>query len=91
MIDVVPVTWTKGLRRVGDDMFLEVWFRKSSDLEAFNQSREPFVVAMAKAKDYSQHPHQFETFNALFRVIPTGHVLSEKSIETRVLERVKAT
>ena len=89
-VDVVPVTWTKGLRRAGDEMFLEVWFRKPSELESFKQSREPFVVALAKAKDYSQMPHQFDTFNALFRVVSTGNLLSDKSIDTRVLERVKA-
>jgi hypothetical protein len=53
-----------------------------------NQSREPFVVAVAAAKDYSRHPHEFDGFRALFEVVPTGRILSENSIETKVLRRV---
>jgi hypothetical protein len=89
VIDIVPVTWTKGLRQPGPT--LEVWYRNPEERQGARQSREPFVVAVARAKDYSALPHEFEQFTALFRVVATGDQLSETSIETKVLERVRAS
>jgi hypothetical protein len=50
----------------------------------------PFVVALAVAKDYSIQPHAFHAFQCLYKVSATGGVLSDQSIETKVLERVRA-
>jgi hypothetical protein len=33
----------------------------------------------------------FDTFVGIFRVIPTGATLNENSIETKVLERLRAS
>ena len=35
-------------------------------------------------------PHQFKEFRGVFEVAPTGRLLSENSLETKVLRRVKA-
>jgi hypothetical protein len=90
LIDVVPVTWTKGIRGNGKIEFLEVWLR-SKELKEYNSRTEPFVVALAIAKDYNQTPHSFQEFRGLFEVQATGTLLSDRSIETRVLRRIKRT
>ena len=90
VVDVVPVTWTKGWQRRGNENYLEVWFRNADELTTYSKRTEPFLVAIAKAHDYEQFPHVFAFFTALFRVVATGAILSDISIETRVLERVSA-
>jgi hypothetical protein len=70
-------------------VYQEVWYQDHNEMMERNASREPFVVALALAKDYSKLPHQFDHFNAVFEVVPTGVVLSNKSIETKVLRRLK--
>jgi hypothetical protein len=91
LIDTVPVTWTKGWAKRDGETFLRVWFRKQVDLQKYNARTEPFLVAVAKAKDYAVHPHQFDHFTSVFRVAATGEILDEISIQTRVVERVRAS
>jgi hypothetical protein len=89
---VVPVTLTKG-RRPGassKEVFLEVWYRNASELKSRQGDENAFIVALAKAKDDHASPPEFDSFVGIFRVIPTGVVLSETSIETKILTRVRA-
>jgi len=92
VVDVVPVTWTKGRHTDPEtgEILQEVWYQDPEEMKARNNSDEPFVVAIAKAKDYSSTPHEFAHFCALFEVAPTGRVLSENSIETRVIQRARS-
>ena len=92
LIDVIPVTWTKGRRNdpLSNEIFQEVWFRDVAEMETFRSQSAPFVVALAIAKDYSADPHVFDEFRGIFEVKSTGRVLSENSIETLVLRRVRA-
>src|ERR1700726_4350513 len=91
-LDIVPVTLTKRRRQGASskEVFLEVWYQSAEELK--HQAADPnaFVVALAKAKDDHEFPPAVDKFVGIFRVISTGIVLSEKSIETKVLERVKA-
>jgi hypothetical protein len=91
-IDIIPVTWTKGWRKdpKSEEIYQEVWFQNSGEMNERNSSNDPFIVAVAIAKDYSIFPHAFKQFQAIFEVVPTGVILSPQSIETRVLRRVKA-
>jgi hypothetical protein len=90
LIDTVPVTWTKGRWQTGPDVFQAVWFQNADELEAYRTSSAPFRVALAIAKDYAEHPHQFQEFRGIFEVQATGEQLSETSIQTRVLRRFTA-
>jgi hypothetical protein len=85
-MDIVPVTWTHGRQGA----LQEVWFQQPQELEAALQSNAPFIVALAHPKDPDAEPIAFKEFRGLFEVAPTGRRLSENSIETRVLRRVKA-
>jgi hypothetical protein len=89
---VVPVTLTKGRRKgaSSQEVFLEVWYRNADELRSRAADSNDFIVALAKAKDDHAAPPVFDTFVGLFRVIPTGVLLSETSIETKILERVRA-
>lgn len=91
-LDIIPVTWTKGRERhpSSNNVTLEVWYRNPEELKTQMADPNPFVVALAKAKDYRKFPHVFDQFVAIFRVVATGKIISENSIETRVLERVRA-
>jgi hypothetical protein len=89
LIDVVPVTWTKDWDHTAG--LLRVWYRDKDEILHLKASRDPYVVAIALAKDYSVEPHEFKEFRSLVRVVPTGKVLDERSLETRVLERVIAS
>ena len=91
-IDLVPVTLTKGRRQGASpqDVFLEVWYRNAEELRRRAADPNAFVLALAKAKDDHEVPSVFDSFVGIFRVIPTGTPLSENSIETKVLERVRA-
>jgi hypothetical protein len=90
LIDTVPVTWTKGRWQAGTDVFQEVWFQNRDELEVHRTSSTPFRVALAIAKDYSEHPHQFQEFRGIFEVQATGERLSDISIQTKVLRRFTA-
>jgi hypothetical protein len=91
-LDVVPVTLTKGRRQGASpkEVFLEVWYRNAEELKDRAADPNSFVVALAKAKDDHEVPPVFDKFVGIFRVIPTGIPLSENSIETKILERVRA-
>ena len=88
-IDVIPVTWTKGLQF--KTKMLEVWFCNPVEMETHRKSREPFVVALAIAKDYSVHPHEFQEFRAVYEVVATGNMGASEggtSIETSIVRRI---
>jgi len=92
LVDVVPVTWTKGRRVDAEtkELFQEVWYQDPRKLAARAADPTPFVVALAVAHDYSVLPHAFKQFTGTFEVAPTGKFLTEHSLETRVLRRVRA-
>jgi hypothetical protein len=92
LIDVVPDTWTKG-RRVDEptkQIFQEVWYQDEAEMARRAANPSPFVVALAVAHDYTVLPHAFKEFVGIFEVTATGKVLGDKSIETKVLRRVRA-
>jgi hypothetical protein len=88
----VPVTWRKGTyRKPGTDgLHQTVWFQNIAELEAARLSSEPFLVIVAEATDNNSFPHQIKHMNAVFRVVATGESTEDRTIECRVLERVKA-
>src|SRR4051812_8179776 len=91
LIEVVPVTWTKGWTKKADGtVHLEVWFRDKIELQARALDPSPFHVALAVAKDYGVLPHSFRSYQGLFEVRATGQLLSDLSLETCVLTRVIA-
>lgn len=92
VIDIVPVTWTKGRREDPQTkiVFQEVWFRDQKELEERRIDRNSFVIALAIAKNYNELPLSFEEFRGLFEVVATGNKLSDQSIETKVIRRVVA-
>lgn len=91
-LDVVPVTLARGRRKGSSpqEVFLEVWYRDADGLKSRQADPNSFVVALARAKDDRVSPPEFDSFVGLFRVISTGLLLSETSIETRIFERVRA-
>ena len=91
LIDVVPVTWTKGIAQKGGERLLEVWFRNPDDLSNYSHRTEPFVAAVAVARDYDEYPHHFLKFTGLYEVVATGALLSSDSIETRILRRITSS
>jgi hypothetical protein len=88
IIGFAPVAWTKGQSKRGRKLFQAVSFTKTADGEAHRQTREPFLVAVATAKDYSREPHEFSEFRAVLEVRATGKKLGPRSIETVVLRRI---
>jgi hypothetical protein len=71
-------------------VFQAVWYQNADEMEAARLSAVPFIVAVAIAKDYSEHPHKFQDFKAIFEVVSTGNQLTRNSIETKVLRRVSS-
>ena len=91
LLDVIPVTWTKGRRTDGQERVLqEVWYSDRAELERRAADPRPFIVALAKADDTSVLPHESREFVGLFEVVPTGNILSGLSLETEVRRRVRA-
>lgn len=90
VVAIAPVTWTKGryTKQNSSEVFQQVWFQNADELEEHRTSRDPFIVAVAVAKDYNHHPHEFQDFQAVFEVVATGEIWDDKSIETRVIRRV---
>lgn len=86
LLDVVPVAWQRDYH----DGLLKVHFKKPSEVQDYASRGAPFMVAVAKAKDYDVHPHQIDFFTCVFRVKATGEILSEHTVQTRVLDRVRA-
>jgi hypothetical protein len=93
IIDTVPISWTKGwvVDKQSKTIFLEVWFQKEEELLAAMKAENPFKVAVGVANDYDDFPHSFREYRGLFLVLPTGERISDISIQTRVLDRVKGT
>lgn len=90
VVAIAPVTWTKGryTKQNSQEVFQQVWFQNADELEEHRTSTDPFIVAVALAKDYSRHPHEFQDFQAVFEVVATGEIWDDKSIETKVIRRV---
>jgi hypothetical protein len=89
LLDVVPVTWTKGTRTDGDETLQEVWYQNIGEMEERLADPAPFVVAVAKARDYGVKPHAFKEFKAIYEVVASGVRLTHNSIQTRVLRRLR--
>jgi hypothetical protein len=91
-LDIVPVALTKGRRQSASskEVFLEVWYKNPEELKHRAADPNAFIVALAKVKDDHVVTPVFDKFVGIFRVIPTGIALSEISIETKILERVRA-
>ena len=87
VIDIVPVVWTKDRRQVGTAVYQGVGYQKRDEMEARMADSSPFVVALAIAKDYAKHPHEFKEFVGLFEVRATGECLDDQKIQTQVLRR----
>jgi hypothetical protein len=85
---IAPVAWVHGRSQVGGEVFQAVWYQDAKEMENYRVSGEPFVVAVARAKDSTQHPRQFEEFLYVVEVTATGQLLSENSIQTKVLRRL---
>lgn len=92
LIDTVPVAWTKGFRhdKASKTTLAEVWYQNPADLQSMLARSEPFVIALAAAKDYEPTTIEFKEFRGVFEVQATGRSLSPISIETIVLRRLKA-
>ncbi|MCK1691029.1 hypothetical protein [Bradyrhizobium sp. 145] len=90
VVAIAPVTWTKGryTKQNSKDVFQQVWFQNAHELEEHRTGTDPFIVAVAVAKDYSHHPQEFQDFQAVFEVVAAGDICDEKSIETKVIRRV---
>jgi hypothetical protein len=88
-IDIVPVVWTKDRRQVGSEVYQGVSYQDREEMERRLADPSPFAVALAVAKDYAKHPHEFKEFRGVFDVVPTGERLSDHSIEARVLRRAQ--
>ena len=92
VVDIIPVTWTKG-RRVDEatrEILQEVWYQDEKEMADQAADPRPFVVALATAHDYSTLPHAFKEFVGVFEVSATGNILSKHSIETKLLQRCRA-
>jgi len=91
LIDVVPVTWTKGWRQEAGNkgVLLEIWYQERLEMQRRRTNPAPFVVALASAKDYAQFPYQFEAFRGVYEVAATGQQLSPNSLEARVIRRIR--
>jgi hypothetical protein len=88
----VPVTWTKGwvADKATQAIFLEVWYQDPAELQARAKDPTPFHVALGVAHDYSEFPHRFKAYKGLFEVEATGTILSDSSLQTKVIRRLSA-
>jgi hypothetical protein len=90
LVDVVPVTWVHSQRREGKSILQGVHYQDPVEMERARLSREPFIIALAIAKDPQADPKVFHEFRGVFEVESTGAFLGGHTIETRVLRRIKA-
>lgn len=88
LLDTVPVAWARDFNF--NKGLLKVHFKRADELQDYNSRRAPFAVAIAKAKDWNVLPHTIEFFTCVFLVEATGEILSERAIQTRVLERLRS-
>jgi hypothetical protein len=89
LVDVIPVTWTKGRRQAGGEVYQEVWYQDLDEMAQRLADPGPFTVALAVAKDYGKFPYDSKEFVGVFDVSATGEKLSHNSIQTRVLRRAQ--
>ena len=91
-LDIIPVAWAGGRRQEpgSENIFQRVHFKDRQELDRVAASREPFVIALARAKDPSQKRLDFGGFVGVFEVLATGVIFDEKSLETKVIRRLKA-
>ena len=68
-------------------MYQGVSYQSRDEMEKRLANPSPFAVALAVAKDYVKHPHEFKEFVGVFEVRATGERLSDHSIQTQVLRR----
>ena len=67
-VAIAPVVWTVGRRQCGATVFQEVRFQDLNEMEQTRLSKEPFIVALAIAKDYDRSPRQPRSFQGIFEV-----------------------
>jgi hypothetical protein len=94
--DDAPVAWDRDRHRDPEtgEFFQDVCFRNRDEALKYNELREPFVIAVITAKDYSVLPHEFEEFRNVLEVVSTGRVLNDSktgkagfnSIQTKVIK-----
>src|SRR5262245_46482583 len=91
LLGVVPVAWSNDFRvnRNTRKRYLRVWYKDHAELVEQMASDQPFVVALAEAKDPEAPAREFKRFVGVFRVKATGQRLGEQTIETEVLERLR--
>jgi hypothetical protein len=90
LIDSIPVAWTKNWYQGPDRTpMLHVGYQNLIEMKAIAASREPFVIALAKAKDDTVESPAFDEFRGVFEVVATGVEPSADSIEVRVIKRLK--
>jgi hypothetical protein len=90
VVDIIPVTWTKGRCQEGSEVYQEVWYQDPNEMATRMADPTPFTIALAVAKDYAKHPHDFREFVGVFEVTATGKKLSGNSIQTRVFRRAQS-
>jgi hypothetical protein len=92
VIETVPVTWTKGwiVDKASKVICLEVWYQDSEELRARAADPTPFNVALGLAHDYYAFPHSFKSYKGPFEIQATGELLSDISLQAKVLRRVTA-
>jgi hypothetical protein len=83
-LQVVPVAWTKHMRKKK----LEVWYQSEGELLLQLNDSQPFIVALARAKDDKNPRPEFDRFVAVFLVKATGKRLGPKHLEVEVLRRL---
>ena len=64
----IPVTWTKGFRKIGRRFHLEIWLNNPEELAKHTASKDPFVVALAVARNYTNFPHSFKEFHGVLKL-----------------------
>ena len=91
-LDIIPVAWSGGRRQEpgSADIFQRVHFKDRQELDRVAASRDPFVIALARAKDPSQKRLEFGEFVGIFEVLATGVIVDENSLETKVIRRLQA-
>ncbi len=89
-LDVVPVAWTTDWHQTPSGPILHVHFKSAAEAKNYNVRPEPFVVAIVRAKDNDQRPKVVAGFATVVQVMATGHMVSERTIATTVMKRLRA-
>ena len=89
----VPVTWQSAYAwdKATKIATQAVWFQDPDELKRANESKEPFIVAVAEHHDEVEGERpRFWRFTCLYLVHPTGEIIDDQCIRTRVLKRLVA-